>query len=264
MKHKPFRLLLSAACIVAVFAVAVISCNKKFDAPPGYIPPNISVTSSIQELKGMHKAGQVDSIATDMVIGGVVIANDSSGNFYKELVLQDSTGGISVHIDDYNLYASFPIGGKVYVKLKGLYMAEDAGLIYIGGMPNNAGEVSGIASRLKDQYLVKGETNVPVTPTEVSISELKSNSEKYMYTLVKFSNFEVKASDTAKTYAFSTPTSKTDANIIVKGCGSSDTMIIRSSGFSAFANVNVPNGNGTLTACMRITKALTILELRRR
>ncbi len=66
--------------------------------------------------------------------------------------------------------------------------------------------------------------------------------------MVQFANFEVKASDTAKTYANSTPTSKTDANITVKGCASNDTIIIRSSGFANFATVNVPNGNGTLTA----------------
>ncbi len=248
MNNKPSRLLLCTACAIAALVIAVVSCNKKFDAPPGYVPPNITANTTIAQLKAEHVSGQVDSLATDMIIAGTVIANDSSGNFYKQIVLQDSTGGISISIDDYNLYATFPIGRKVYVKLKGLFMSEDAGLIYIGGTPDNGGTVGGIASRLKDQYIVKGEINVPVTPTTVTINDLKNNPAKYMYTLVQFSNFEVKDSDTSKTYANSTPTSKTDANIIVKGCGSSDTMIIRSSGYSNFANVFVPKGNGTLTA----------------
>ena len=248
MKTKQSKLLFLTAFVMAMFVVIVVSCNKKFDAPPAYIPPDITATTSIEALKAMHVLGQVDSITADMIIAGVVIANDSSGNFYKQIVLQDSTGGIAVHIDDYNLYASFPIGRKVYIKMKGLYMAEDAGLIYVGGTPDNGGAVSGIASRLKDQYLVKGETNMPAVPAIVSIADLKSNPAKYMYMLVQFDNFEVKATDTAKTYAYASPTSKTDANIIVKGCSSNDTMIIRTSGFSYFANVNVPNGNGTLTA----------------
>ncbi|MBE7179526.1 MAG: hypothetical protein INR69_24195, partial [Mucilaginibacter polytrichastri] len=213
-----------------------------------YIPPNITANTTIAALKQMHVSGQVDSLSTDIVIGGVVIANDSSGNFYKQIILQDSTGGIAVSIDDYNLYATFPIGRKVYVKAKGLFMSEDAGLLYLGGSPAADGTVSGIASRLKDLYVVKAETNVPVTPAVVSIADLRNNPTKYMYTLVQFNNFEVKDSDTTKTWANATPTSKTDANIIVKGCGSNDTMIIRSSGYSNFANVFVPKGNGTLTA----------------
>ncbi len=241
-------MLLFASSLAALFIVVIISCNKKFDAPPAYIPPNIGATTTIAALKAMHVSGSVDSITTDMIIGGVVIANDSSGNFYKQIIIQDTTGGIAISIDDYNLYASFPIGRKVYVKLKGLYMAEDAGLLLIGGTPDNGGAVSGIASRLKDQYLVKAEINVPVTPALVTIADVKNNPTKYMYMLVQFQNFEVKPSDTAKTYAFSSATSTTDANISVKACGSNDTMIIRTSGYSYFANVNVPNGNGTLTA----------------
>lgn len=261
MNNKPSRLLLCTACAIAALVIAIVSCNKKFDAPPGYIPPNITANTSIAELKSKHVSGQVDSLANldptkpDMIIGGVVIANDSSGNFYKQIVLQDSTGGIAVSIDDYNLYASFPIGRKVYVKLKGLFMSENDGLIYVGGSPDAGGTVSGIASRLKDQYLVKGEINVPVTPTTVTIADLRNNPTKYMYTLIQFNSFEVKDSDTSKTWANATPTSKTDANIIVKGCGSNDTMIIRSSGYSNFANVFVPKGNGTLTAVYAFYKS---------
>ena len=248
MKTNQTRLLSYLFFAIIFFFIAITSCNKNFDEPPAYIPPNITATASIQALKAMHTAGSVDSVTTDIIIGGVVIANDLGGNWYKQIIIQDTSGGIAVNIDDYNLYASFPIGRKVYVKMKGLYLSEDAGLLYIGGAPDNGGSVSGIASRLKDQYVVKGEINVPVTPALVSIAELKSRPDKYMYTLVQFQNFEVKNSDTGKTYANATATSKTDANIIVKGCTSSDTMIIRTSGYSSFANVNVPNGNGTLTA----------------
>ena len=248
MKNKQFQSLFCAFPVIVFSMLIVLSCNKKFDEPPVYIPPNISVTSSIQSLQSLHVAGQVDSITTDVVIGGVVIANDSSGNFYKQIIIEDSTGGIAVNIDDYNLYASFPIGRKIYVKLKGLYMADNGGLIYIGSTPDNSGAVSGIAGRLEDQYLVKGELNMPVAPAQVSIFDVKNNPAKYMYTLVQFNNFEVKESDTAKTYAYATATTKTNANIIIKGCSSSDTMIIRTSGYSSFANVNVPNGNGTVTA----------------
>ncbi len=245
MKTNKHLLLFFVCILVLMTMVAVISCNKKFDAPPVYIPPKITATTTIGALKAVHSLGKPDSVKTDAIIEGIVIANDSSGNFYKQIVLQDATGGIAVNIDDYNLYTSFPIGRKVYVQLNGLYVNDDAGLVYIGTSPDAGGRLAGIPSRMKDKYLVKGELNMPVTPTDVTIQELKADNDKYAYTLIRLNNVEVKVADTAKTYA--NAINKTDASIIVKSCAN-DTIVLRSSGFASFAGINVPNGNGALTA----------------
>src|SRR4051812_5782056 len=224
MKTNKHLLLYVSCSLLLLIVVAVLSCNKKFDAPPAYIPPDIIANTSIEALKAMHTPGNADSITTDVIIAGVVIANDSSGNFYKQIVLQDSTGGIAVNIDDYNLYTSFPIGRKVYVKLNGLYMNDDGGLVYIGTSPDAGGKLAGIPSKLKDKCLIKGDLNMPITPMDVSVQDLKSNNDKYAYTLIRLSNFEVKANDTTKTYA--NATAKTDASITVKNCAG-DTMVLR-------------------------------------
>jgi len=241
-KHLFLYVICSSLFLIIVVA---ISCNKKFDAPPAYIPPDIIANTSISALKTMHTSGHADSIITDAIIAGVVIANDSSGNFYKQIILQDSTGGIAVNIDDYNLYTSYPIGRKVYVKMNGLFINDDGGLVYIGTSPDAGGKLAGISSKVKEKYVIKGELNVPVVPTDVSVQDLKNNNDKYGYLLIRLNNFEVKAADTAKTYA--NAKAKTDASIIVKNC-TGDTMVLRNSGFAYFAGINVPNGNGTLTA----------------
>ena len=245
MRIKKSLLLFCSICLLLITIIVAISCNKKFDVPPVYIPPDITANTTIAALKAMHTFGNPDSIKTDMIIAGVVIANDSSGNFYKQIIIQDATGGIAVSIDDYNLYTSFPIGRKVYVKLSGLYMNDDGGLIYIGTSPDAGGNLSGIPSLLKDNYLIKGELNVPVSPTDVTVQDLKTDNDKYAYTLIRLNNFEVKVTDTAKTYA--NAINKTDASITVKNCAG-DTMALRNSGYSSFAGINVPNGNGALTA----------------
>ncbi len=255
MKNKSFQILFCLHFAATFFIVVVLSCNKKFDSPPAYIPPNISANATIQNVKQAHVWGSINSFTNDAIISGVVIANDSSGNFYKQIIIQDLTGGIAINIDDYNLYASFPIGRKIYVKLKGLYMADNGGLPYIGGSPDNGGAVSSITSKLLDSFVIKGEINVPVMPTVVTISDVKNNPNKYAYTLIRFTNFEVKEKDTAKTYAYATPTVKSAGSIVVKGCSSADTLVIRTSGYSYFANVNVPNGNGSLTAVYAFYKS---------
>jgi hypothetical protein len=245
MKTNKHSLLYGSCSLLLLIVAAVISCNKKFDAPPSYIPPDITANITIAALKATHTSGNADSIITDAIIEGVVIANDSSGNFYKQIILQDSTGGIAVNIDDYNLYSSFPVGRKVYMKLNSLFINDDGGLMYIGTSPDAGGKLAGIPSRLKDKYLIKGDLNVPVVPTDVSVDDLKNDNTKYAYMLIRLSNFEVKAADTAKTYA--NAVAKTDASIIVKNCAG-DTMILRNSGYAYFAGIHVPNGNGSLTA----------------
>src|SRR5579875_3109781 len=138
MKTKLYHFLFCPFFLLMIAAFIFISCNRKFDAPPFYIPPTISANTTIQNIKQKHVSGNVDAITNDFIIGGVVIANDSSGNFYKQIIIQDSTGGIAVNIDDYNLYTSFPVGRKIWIKLKGLYMTDNSGLPYIGASPDNA------------------------------------------------------------------------------------------------------------------------------
>lgn len=245
MKRSKHLLIYSTISLLALGVGLILSCNKKFDAPPGYIPPDISANTSIAALKAMHTPGNADSIVTDVIIAGVVIANDSSGNFYKQIILQDSTGGIAISIDDYNLYTSYPIGRKVYIKANGLYMNDDGGLMYIGTSPDAGGKLAGIPSRLRDKYVIKGELNVSVALTDVSIQDLKSDNDKYAYTLIRLNNFEVKTADTAKTYA--NAAAKTDASITLKNC-EGDTIVLRNSGYAYFAGINLPNGNGAITA----------------
>ena len=46
----------------------IISCNKKFDEPPDYVPPNITADLTIADLKAMHTNGNVEQITVDNII----------------------------------------------------------------------------------------------------------------------------------------------------------------------------------------------------
>ena len=115
----------STLCIcILLFGICyfiTLSCNKKFDEPPPYTAPDLTPTLTIAQLKAMHIPGSSETITTDDIIEGVVTANDSSGNFYKQIIIQDSTAGIAINIDDYNLYTAYPVGRNVFIKFKRLY-----------------------------------------------------------------------------------------------------------------------------------------------
>src|SRR5690348_4860768 len=66
-----------------IIYLLLIACNKKFDEPPVYVPPVVHATTSIAQFKANYVYGNAQQITTDDVIEGIVIANDSSGNFFK-------------------------------------------------------------------------------------------------------------------------------------------------------------------------------------
>ena len=111
--NKFLKLPVTIALLFVVLVTAV-SCKKSFDQPPSYIDPNLVANKSIAALKAMHASGGYEAINTDIIISGTVIADDKSGNLYKELYIQDATGGIAIEMDGTNLYTQFPVGRKVF------------------------------------------------------------------------------------------------------------------------------------------------------
>jgi hypothetical protein len=113
-------------------------CMKDtFDAPANPKDPAITANYTIFDLKQDFKAsGQtIWSIQDDKVIEAIVSANDQGGNFYKEIVIQDkdNRSAIGLLINRTNLYNDFPLGRKVFIKLKGMAMANQNNLIVLGG-----------------------------------------------------------------------------------------------------------------------------------
>ncbi|MDR0794237.1 MAG: DUF5689 domain-containing protein, partial [Chitinophagaceae bacterium] len=142
----------------------IFSCNKKFTDMKQEEINTVPVNYTISELKSLHTKDNIEFLQDDKTIAGTVIANDKSGNFYQSVIIQDETGGIVVRMNDFNLYATFPVGRKIYIKLKGLYLGDYGGVIQIGGGIDNTDSLSSIAPNLVDTYIVKGSFNNEVIP----------------------------------------------------------------------------------------------------
>src|SRR5687768_14204136 len=106
------------SAFVLIIAIGFTSCKKRFDQPPGFIQPNITANKTIAQLKSMYSGTGFLPITDDIIIEGVVVADDKSGNYYKAIVVQDSTAGIEIQLDGTNLYTDFPVGRKIYLKAK--------------------------------------------------------------------------------------------------------------------------------------------------
>ncbi|RYZ55654.1 MAG: hypothetical protein EOP49_02420 [Sphingobacteriales bacterium] len=227
------------------------SCLKKdFDAPPdtSTIDPNLPVNMRIDSLKlRMATSGSAKRIDSNWTIYGIVTADDRSGNFYKQITIEDSTGGIAVLIDANSLYSKYPIGRKVYINLKGFYFGYYAKLPQIGGVPDNTGSMSSIPQSSVDSFIVKANFPNPLPVSRFDdLSQLKTVNNAMINRLIEVDNIQISMADTNKTYA-APPTLSSGTNINIEDCNGNK-MIIRTSGYASFQAYNVPNGKGRLRA----------------
>jgi hypothetical protein len=226
--------------LLSLFSLVLSSCKKEFDEPPIGELPNIQRTMTIAQLKAMHTFGAPDQeILTDEIIEGVVIADDRSGNFYKQLVFQDETAGMIIRLDANSLFNDFPIGRKIYVKLKGLFLGDYNGVYQINGPSEQA-----LAEALIPKHVIGGQRGLTVTPRMRTISTLSVDD---INTLIQLDSVEFNSADAGQPYADAI--NLFSANRTIKDCSNS-TIVIRTSGYANFAGQNTPTTRGNLTAVM--------------
>jgi hypothetical protein len=230
----------------ALFAVSLMSsCIKNnFDEPPvNGSDPNLTPTMTIAEFKQLYAGASIE-IQDSIILSGVIIADDRSGNFYKTLVIEDSTAGIAIRLDQTGLYNTYMIGRRIFIYTKGLYLGAYAGLVQIGGAATagSVDEVDPIPSTLISKHIVRGSLNNTVTPTTVTLTSLGNN---YQNRLIRLENVQFSPADTGLSYADGTL--QQSKNTTIQDCNG-NSVILRNSGYATFANQIVPSGKGTLTA----------------
>jgi hypothetical protein len=256
MKPSMHRIILG----LNFFVLISICCNKKFDSPPEYIGPNIHPNFSIRDLRAMHLMGSFEHIVDDYIIEGVVVADDRKDNFYKSIVVEDSTGGITIRMDANGLYTDYPVGRKVAIKLRNLWMSDYARMIQLGAGIDQSNqaflELAPIPVPLFDRYIVKKELNNVFAAKHVRLDELHDSLQSRLITI---DNLEFAIADTGKTYADAV--NKLSVNATVKSCAGGSTYI-RTSGFANFAAAKIPRGNGSITAIYTVFRSEKQLLIR--
>lgn len=250
IKNKTMmKKILSLIALLAFGALTFTGCvRKEHDTPPDMSQhdPGLTVTHSIQELLAMNPeynpASKDDTmlITQDWVISGIVTANDQSGNFYKCIVIQDSTAGLQILIDGYSLYAQYPVGRKVYIKLKGLYLGFDGGTPVLGASINEQRGISNIMGNRITEHLIKANIGNPVPVDTVDLSTIETYQAQYVNRFIVIREAEFKVYN-GLTYADPLGTT----NRSVENC-SGDTIVVRNSNYADFATLSLPSGKGTI------------------
>ncbi len=243
------------APFLCISAVLLSSCLKQeFDSPPdsSQYDPALAVTCAIADVTN----GAVDiptnkaRILGDSTIYGIVVADDRSGNIYKQLYIQDSSKrGIVVLIDRTNLYADYPVGRKIYVNLKGLYLVNYRGLPEIVySFDTAAGSSNGIPASMVTKFITAGSYPHKVESQAVTISDLFSSPTKYLNTLITLDNMQFDAASSNVVY--SDAASNTNRTII--DCPFSGKLTMYNSSYSKFRAGITPKGKGKITGIFTI------------
>ncbi|MEO8085512.1 MAG: DUF5689 domain-containing protein [Bacteroidota bacterium] len=234
---------ISSLLSVVVVLSLLSSCVKnEFDAPTtANIDPDLAVSMTISDIQSLATGTTPYMITTNEVIAGVVIADDLSGNFYKEVIIQDSTGAISVQLDQSNFNSLYPIGRRVFVKCKGLVIADDGDGNFQLGIPVLQ-TVGRIPSGLVPKYLVAGKWGIPVSPKTVTIANIGNEPTQ---TLVRFVDVEFTAADAGQPYA--NAATQQSINRYIEDC-SGNQADLYTSGYATFAGTITPSGKGTMVA----------------
>lgn len=253
---KSIKKFFYAALITAGLATSFVACvDNDFDQPEIMVPKYEGASNtSITDLKAKHTNGEFETIEEDLVIEGYVVSDDTEGNFYKQIIVQDSregaTGGIEVKINEKGLSSMMKPGQQVFIKVKGLVLGDYNGLVQLGGGTFQNGKYTNLAGidpgLIKDHIFLNG-LPVELQPKEVSLEELKDNDfyNSLVSTLVKITAAQFEDADGTLTYAEKDKSSNRDL-VGPKG----NKLIVRNSGYSNFYDEVLPQGSGTIVGVL--------------
>ena len=221
----------------------LFSCTKEYDRPPLTEPvyEGAEANITLKKLKELYKdIVNPTLIDVDYTVKAVVNGNDISGNIFKQLYVQDETGGINLGVDQNSVYTDYRVGQEVYINLKGLYVVKYGGQLQIG---YDLTQANRIPWEVFQFYVHKSgwPMSDKVTPATVKLSSL---NEDMVNTLVKLE--KVYFPDGGKLpFAEAEQT----VNRTLKD-GDGNSIIVRNSGYANFAADMLPEGGGTVVGVL--------------
>lgn len=196
--------------IVAALTLLFTGCMDNYDDPTNYVygnpaigDANITVSELKTKFAGVISSNGCQEITEDLVFTGIVVADDESGNVYKQIYVNDGTGTMLVGINASGLYAMVPVGQKVAIDCKGLYIGgygsmAQLGSLYQGKIGRMPEELWKHHVRLIGQPSDQYEELEPMTVDEAWLNSASKADAPYF---VHFENIKINEADGKAIYA---------------------------------------------------------------
>lgn len=247
---------------LSILALSLIatSCMNNFDEPLFSESPfgNNEIgkaTHTIAELKAKYAstiASGVEDIKEEIIIEGVVVANDESGNVYKQIIINDTTGAIIIGVNDVGLYAMAPKGQRVRIDCKGLHIGGYGKMAQIGALYN--GKVGRMNRYVYPQHIriigIPDPTQPEMIPDTIDSSYFTDANMNALAKYVRLEGVEITEADGTATWA--PEELQNSSNVVERHIKMGKTnIVLRMSTYADFANEAMPDGklniNGVMT-----------------
>ena len=213
-----------------------------------------SPNMTIAEFKAKHwqdARNYIDTVTENEVIHGWVTSSDESGSIYKTLYITDESGqGLSISINQSNLYQHYAIGQEIVLPMKGYWVGKYNGQQQVG-YPHwyetlNVWEATFLPQDLWESLVELNGMPDPgrdeVQPATVNISDFqgKTDSEtqlNYQSKLVRLNGVRFLEANGVTTY--SEPGSSTNRTLQDQD---GNTLPVRISNYSHFGDEILPQG----------------------
>ena len=239
--------------LTTILGILLFGCQPEVAPPLEY---NGTANMTIAEFQKFHTLDADDTVTlidTNAIITGIVISTDQFGSCYKEIFFQDETGGISIRTSNTSYYTKYPIGQRIFVKAKDLYLGNYAsgpnyGFYQIGDYGNSNGGMEYLSANKENQHVFR--SGLPVEPPEPKRITKRSDVDenKDFHTLVKLVNcYFVEADGTTQYYEERLVFGGASNQNIKFNLGSSTEVVVaRISSYSTFKNDILPQGALTI------------------
>jgi len=267
MKNKAKKTLFLSALLFSFSCVP----DGTFEIPnTSTTEPNIEVNSSISKIK---TALQQEFNSNNKVIytfpihennptyiQGFVVSSDATGNFYKKIILQDTSenpiAGIEILLNKPSLNTSYDIGRKLYIKLDGLSVSYDDGASSIDPTNLTPGKyvlgfldgsrVQNIPSTAIKNHLIRSAVVEKIKPTIVNLSTI---TEQHLNTFIRLENAQFEKTQLQKSFS-GEPNDEFDGFRYLFDCETENTIRLQTSTFASFKSTIIPNDKGGINAVL--------------
>ena len=256
-------LLYIASLLIA--SAGFVSCDDDFERFPMQLPEATwQANTTIAELKlnnwsddrnyaneiGLTESGE------HIIIKGRVTTSDQSGNIYKNFVIDDGTGALTVSVNMKNIYQSYLRGQEVVIDATGLFIGKYNGMLQLGSKlwyeSGSVWETSYMEEDvLKAHAQQNGLSNVSEIDTMVvtipQLNEYKNNKEEFVgmvSRLVKLEN--VRWEDGGKEFAGTANANR----YVIDEAGNK--ILFRNSAYSDFSYDLLPYANGDVIGILGV------------
>ncbi len=207
-----------------------------------------------------------------IIVAAYVVGDDTTGNFYKKLIVQDSpenpTFGLEIRIDAGNLHTIYNVGRKIYIQLNGLTATYLDGSQ--GGAPSypnqsipdghadiNYNNIPGVyklgvlgedfyVDRISgldyEKIITRSSVSETIVPSLISTNDI---SDATMNTAVEFNNMQFEFNELGKTYA-GEANDAYDASRFLINCETEYVFGLMTSTFSNFKYLAISDKKGSV------------------